>query len=89
MVAHSHTHSLGSSTLALSALSILRINTLLEEMIGMIDDLLTSLPCISPRSTKVSIEQFRDVDKIPIDKILPRFRNLCGVVEIGDQRIRI
>jgi hypothetical protein len=58
-------------------------------MIEMIDGLLISLSCISLRSTKVSIEQFRDVDTIPIDEILPRFRSLGGVVEIGEQRIRI
>lgn len=58
-------------------------------MIGIIDGLLISLPCISPQSTKVTIESFRDVDVIPVDKILPRFRSLGGVVEVGDQRIRI
>ena len=58
-------------------------------MIGMTDGLLVSLPCISPQSTKVTIERFRDVDTIPVDEILPRFRSLGGVVEIGEQRIRI
>jgi len=70
-------------------LSTIRINTLPEEMIGMTDNLLTSLPSISPQSTKVTIELFRDVDTIPLEEILPRFRSLGGVVEIGEQRIRI
>jgi len=70
-------------------ISTLRINTLPEDMIGIIDGLLTSLQCISPQSTKVTIERFRDVDMIPVDEILPRFRRLGGVVEIGDQCIRI
>ena len=55
----------------------------------MMDSLLISLPCISPRSTKVVIERFRDVDTIPVDRILPKFRSLGGSVEVGDQRIRI
>lgn len=67
----------------------IRINILPEEMIGMTDSLLVSLPCICPRSTKVTIERFHDVDTIPVDEILPRFRSLGGVVEIGEQRIRI
>ncbi|KAF9648395.1 hypothetical protein BDM02DRAFT_3269514 [Thelephora ganbajun] len=70
-------------------LSILRIDTLPEEMIGMTDSLLISLPCISPRSTKVTIERFSDIDAISVDEILPKFRSLGGVVEIGEQRIRI
>ena len=70
-------------------LSILRINTLPKAMIGLTDRLLISLPCISPQSTRVTIERFRDVDTISIGEILPRFRSLGGVVEIGVQRIRI
>lgn len=70
-------------------LSTIRINTLPEEIFGMTDSLLVSLPCISPQSTKVTIERFREADTIPIDEILPRFRSLGGVVEIGEQRIRI
>ena len=66
-------------------LSTLRINTLPEEMIGMTNTLLTSLPCVSPQSTKVTIEQFRDADMIPVG-IHPRFGNLGGVAEIGEQR---
>lgn len=58
-------------------------------MIGMTDRLLTSLPCISPQVTKVNIERFHGVDTIPVDEILPRFRSLGGVVEIGVQGIRI
>jgi len=69
--------------------SILRIGVLPEAMIGMTDRLLISLPCISPQSTKVTIERFHGVDTIPVDKILPRFRSLGGVVEIGIQGIRI
>ena len=70
-------------------LSTIRINTLPEEMIGMTDSLLVSLPCISPQSTKVTIEQFRDADAVAVNEILPRFRSLGGVVEIGEQRICI
>lgn len=77
-----HTHPGGT-------LSTLRINTLPEEMIGMADSLLISLPCISPQSTKVTIERFLNADMIPVSEILPRFRSLGGVVEIGEQRIRI
>ena len=38
---------------------------------------------------EVIIERFRDVDAIPVDRIFPKFRSLGGVVEVGDQRIRI
>ena len=58
-------------------------------MIGITDTLLVSLACVSPQSTKVMIGRFSDADAIPADEILPRFRSLGGVVEIGDQRIRI
>ena len=70
-------------------LSILRIGILPEAMIGMTDRLLISLPCISPQVTKVTIERFHGVDTIPVDEILPRFRSLGGVVEIGVQGIHI
>lgn len=70
-------------------LSILTINTLPKEMIGVTDSLLISLPCISPRSTKVTIERFHGLDTISVDEILPRFRGLGGVVEVGEQRVLI
>lgn len=67
----------------------IRIDTLPEEMINVVDDLLISLPFVSPQLTKVTIERFCDVDMILVDKILPKFRGLGGVVEIGEQRICI
>lgn len=69
--------------------SIIRIDNLPEEMINVTDNLLVSLPSVSPRATKVVIERFGGVDTILVDKILPKFRRLGGVVEIGEQRICI
>lgn len=48
----------------------------------MMDNLLVSLQFVSSRSTKVIIERFGNACTIPVDKILPKFRSLGGVVEI-------
>ena len=58
-------------------------------MISMTDSLLISLPCISLQSTEVIIEQFCDMDAIPVNRIFPKFRSLSRVVEVRDQRICI
>ena len=87
LVVHLHTRFLAYSTFAVDALSIFRMDTLPERIISLTDNLLVFLPFISPRSTKVAIERFSDVDTIPVEKNLAKFRSLGRVVEI--QRIHI